>query len=170
MRFSIWPRFDAAAVWTSALVPLHAHGLDHRQRGQRVDEGRSAVGRCCVGGKHEAVLGPHAAVLGIHGAADNGDSLAVQRLRLPRVAGCDDDSGALVANGHGLIEPARNRLHQALRNLRFHQRQPVLDRRDGAGEVRGSEEEAEVARIDRRRLNAHDDLVGLGRQHWRIDQ
>ena len=41
--------------------------------------------------------------------------------------------------------------------MRSHQRQPAVNGCDGGGEIDGSEEEAEVARID-----AHDDFLGLG--------
>jgi hypothetical protein len=71
------------------------------------------------------------------------DSLADQRLRLRRVAGSDDDAGTL--DGHRLIDPAYHLLHQALWNLRPHQRQPAVNGRDGGGEVGGSQEEAELA-------------------------
>ena len=55
---SIWPRLDAAAVCTSARVAFAPHGLDHAERGQRIDEARRAVGRRRALGQQQALRPP----------------------------------------------------------------------------------------------------------------
>ena len=44
IRTSIWPRLEAAAVWTKRLMAFAPHRLDHAERRQRIDEGRSSIG------------------------------------------------------------------------------------------------------------------------------
>ena len=53
------------------LVVLAAHGLDHAQRGQRIDEPGRAVGRRRAGRQAHDVAHLHGAVLRIHRAADD---------------------------------------------------------------------------------------------------
>ena len=63
-------------------VAFAPHGLDHAQRGQRIDEARGAFGRAWCRPAGQAVGGPSVAVLRVHGAAEDRDGLAQQVLRV----------------------------------------------------------------------------------------
>jgi hypothetical protein len=51
-------------------VAFALHGLDHAQRGERVDEARRTLAAVAPGRQRQALRGLHGAVLRIHGAAD----------------------------------------------------------------------------------------------------
>src|SRR4029453_9561477 len=63
------------------LVTLAAHGLDHAERGEGIDEAVGALGRRGPRRQHQALHGLDAAVLSVHGPPEDRDGLAHQRLR-----------------------------------------------------------------------------------------
>ena len=71
-RLSIWPRFEAAAVCTSARVALATHRADQTEDGQRVDEARRALDRGRAVGQVEALADIDAPVLRVHRSAEQG--------------------------------------------------------------------------------------------------
>ena len=87
IRFSIWPRFDAAAVWTSALWPSRriVSIMPSAVSGLTKHDAPSAA--LVPARQRQAQLGLDGAVLRVHRAAEDGDRLAEQRLRRRRRAG-----------------------------------------------------------------------------------
>ena len=148
------------------LVTFAPHGLDHAERGQRIDEPRRAVGGRGARGQHHDVPRLHGAILRVHRAADHRDRLAHQRLGGVRRSGPDHDAGALVADRQRLIEPRRHHPHGGFRHLRG-DHGSVLGARNLCGRHVGrADQQPEVGRIDRRGLDPdHDFVVGrLGRR------
>ncbi len=143
-------------------VPFAAQGLDHAERGERIDEGRGAVGRRCTRRQHQALLERHAAILRVHGAAQRGD-------------------GSCRA---GLARPGRSRLRRRRPRPRCppawtgRSGRPCLcnapppecgrairgssgvPRRLGLAHVGTGEQQAEIGGIDGRRLDADHHFVG----------
>ena len=163
--FSIWPRFEAAAVWTSALwpsrfmvsiMPSAVSGLTNHEApsaARRAGRQRLAVGRL------------QQAILRIHRAAHHRHRLAQQRLRRLGRARLDHRARALVADRHGLVEPGRQAGQRCGRHLRRDLDAVAAARGLGRRHVGRPQQQAEVRRIDRRRLDLDQDLVrpGLGR-------
>src|SRR6266850_6477028 len=93
------------------LVTLRAHGFDHTERGERIDEAGGALGRCGTRWQHQALHGLDAAVLRVHGATEDGDGLPHQRLRCRRCPRLDDHPGPFVADRQRLLQTPGHRLH-----------------------------------------------------------
>ena len=146
------------------LVAFQPHGLDHAQRGQRVDETRGTLGRRGAGRQHQALLGFDGTVLRVHGAAQNRHRLAQQGLRGLAGAGLDDRAGTLIADRHGLVHAAGHALHEFVGNGGRDHRAFARARRPGRAEVGSAEQQAEVRGIHRRGFDAHHHFVrpGLG--------
>ena len=168
MRLSIWPRFEAAAVCTSARVAFAPHRLDHAERGERVDEARGAVGRRRAVGQEQALLG-----------RERSGTARTSRRRARRPS-CP-------------AAPAPRRTRPPRRRRRRLRCRPASTRRAGrpspssppsgiargddrplararapaVRHVGGAEQQAEVGRVDRRGLDAHQHFVrpGLGNRH-----
>ncbi len=103
-RFSIWPRFDAAAVCTSAvwpsrrIVPTRPSTVSGFTKHDAPSTAVTPSGNC------EALRHVDAPVLRVHRAAEHGDGLAEQRLgRVGRSRG-DDGACALVADRQGVAD------------------------------------------------------------------
>ena len=168
MRLSIWPRLEAAAVCTSALWPSRriVSTMPSAVSGLTKQEAPSA-GVAPVG-QRQALLGRERPVLRVHRAAEHGDGLAEQRLRRRRGARGDDHAGAFVADRHRGVEPRRPSPSSPPSGIGA-----VTTGRSRVPEatalrhVGGAEQQAEVGRIDRRRLEPHQHLVrpGLGNRH-----
>ena len=159
MRFSIRPRFDAAAVWTSAVCPSRriVSVMPSAVSGLTKDDAPSAALAPGGSGRQSSTLTVRQ--LRVHRAAENGDRLAEQRLRSAAAAGADDGAGALVADRHRLAQPPGHRLHRRIGNARGRDRALAAAAHGERRQVGGAEQEADVGRIDRRRLDANDDLV-----------
>ena len=99
------------------LVALALHGLGHAERGQRIDEPRSALGRRRAGRQRLAVGRLQEPVLRVHRAADHRHRLAQQRLRRLRRARLDHRARALVADRHRLVEARGDEGQRLLRHL-----------------------------------------------------
>ncbi|MGY3277124.1 hypothetical protein ACVJ5M_004721 [Bradyrhizobium sp. S3.7.6] len=149
------------------LVPLAPHGLGHAERRERIDEAGGAFGRRGARRQRQALAHFQRAVLRVHRSADHRDGLAHQCFRGIGRAGLDDDARAFVTNRHGFVEPAGHRPHRALRHLRGDDGSVLGAGRFRRAHIGRADEEAEVGRVDRRRLDADDDLVrrGLGSRH-----
>jgi len=93
--------------------------------------------------------------LRIHRAGDYRDDLAQQGLRIGSITGCDDGAGAFIAHGQWL---AQARLHCA-HCAGGHARDDFSGCVFGIGQVGGTEQQAEVRRVDRRRLDPDQHLV-----------
>ena len=137
-----------------------AHGFGHAERGQRIDEAGSALGRRRSGRQQEAVGRFQRAVLRVHRAAEDGDDLAHQVLRIG--AGLDDGTRTFIAGGQRLADAHRHGAAKAFRD-----RGRDLHVGAGAGEFRGAhiggaKQKANVRGIDRRGLDANHDLVAAG--------
>jgi len=98
-------------------VTLQAHGPDHAERRQRIDEAGRAVRRGRARWQHQAILRLHRPVLGVHGAAEDGDLLAHQRLGRGRGSGGDHGAGSFVAGRHRLVQPGRHGPHAGFGDL-----------------------------------------------------
>ena len=160
IRFSIWPRFDAAAVWTSALWPS-----------RRIV---SVMPRAVSGlTKHDA---PSAALVPA-GSGRQSSAFTVrycEYIAPPRTAtvlpssacaagaaaGRDHGARAFVADRHRLAEAAGHRLHRRVGDARRGHRALAAAAHGERRQVGGAEQQADVGRVDRRRLDAHDDFVG----------
>jgi hypothetical protein len=105
---------------------------------------------------------PSAAVVpggSVHRAADHRDRLAHQCLggiRRPRL---DHHASTLVADRHGFIEPRRHGLERRFRHLRGDDGLLFGARQLGGRHIGRTDQEAEVGRIDRRRLDADHDFI-----------
>ena len=167
MRSSIWPRFDAAAVWTSALWPSLAHRLDHAERGQRIDERRRAVRGGRAGGQRQALRhGTQRYCAYIPPPPSTATVLPSRACAVGRRAGRDDRAGAFVAGRHRLVERAAIDFIAAARDRRGQTGARVPDLR--RVHVGGAEDEADVRRVDRRRLDADQHLVFARRRRRRL--
>jgi hypothetical protein len=151
-------------------VPVAAHGLDHAERGQRIDEARRAGGRRRALGQRQAVGRLQHAVLRVHRAADRGHGAAEQRARRRRVAGLHHGAGALVAHRQRLAHAARDAGHRALGDPGDEHRPLARARSGERRQVGRTEQQPEVGRIDRRCLHAQHDLVRAGGGHGRLVQ
>ena len=156
--FSIWPRFDAAAVWTSAVWPSRriVSIMPRAVSGLTKQDAPSAAvvpaGSC----RQSAAF--TRAVLRVHRAAENRDGLAEQVLRVG--ASLDDFTGAFIADGQRL---AGTRGHGAA--ISFRDVRGDFCVRAAAGEFRiahvgRAEQQTDVGRVDRRRVDPHQDFVG----------
>ncbi len=136
-------------------MALQLHGLDHAQGGQRIDEAGGAVPRIGPLWQEQGVGGAHAAVLGVHLAAEDGDGAAQQGLGLRGGAGGHDLPRPLVADRQGGAGAGGDGPAQGRRDGR--REHGGLARSGDAGlvEVRRSDQQAEVRRVDRR--GAHPD-------------
>ena len=142
-------------------VPFGAHGADHAQRREGIDEAGGALGRLGARGQDQALHGFDAAILGVHGAAEDRDGLAQQRLRGGRRAGLDDDPRPFVADGQGLIQASGDRFHRRRRNPCGHHRPISRAGRRGRAQIGPGKEQALIGRVDGRGLEAHDHLLRL---------
>ena len=135
-------------------VTLGAHRLDHRQRGQRVDEQRRALGAADVVGELDDRGRLGHAVVSPHRAAEQGDATTEQRGRF-RACG-DHRAGALVADGQRLVQPVA--IERAARPLG---RSPTRAPPVGPQRPRGdrAQQHAEIRRVDRRRFDGHHHLA-----------
>ena len=149
------------------LVALEPHGRNHAQRRQRIDKARGRLRRGRAIGQHQTVTDPHAAILGIHGPAQNPDRLAQQGLGCWRRSGRNDNAAALITDRHGLVHPRRHGPHQAFWHLGHHGRCSGGSALNGCGHVGCAQKQTQIRRIDRCRLNPHQNLVGAG--GWGID-
>ncbi len=150
-------------------MAFQPHRLDHAERGQRIDETGSALRGARARRQNENVGRLEAAVLRIHGAADRRDRLAHERARRGRGTRLHDDAGALVADGHRLVEARRHRPQPGVGHTRRDDRVGAAGRAH-RGQIGRTGQQAEIGRIDRCRLDAHHDLV-LGRLRRRnLDQ
>ncbi len=143
-------------------VALAAHGLDHAERRERIDEGRGAIGRGGAGRQRQARVDRDTAVLRVHRAAERGDGLAEQGLRRVGFARFDHDPGAFVAHRHGRAEAGRHAAQHGIRNARRHHGRLTRAAVGGGGQVGAGEQQTEIRRIDRRRLDADQHFVGRG--------
>ena len=109
-----------------------------------------------------------AAVLRIHRSADERHGLAQQRLRGSRIAGLDDHAGPFVAHRHRLVGTPGHGLHELLGHARRQHRSRRGAFELGSAHVGGAEEQAQIGRVDRRGLDAHQHLVSgrLGHRHF----
>uniref|UniRef100_UPI0035C763D6 SufD family Fe-S cluster assembly protein n=1 Tax=Hyphomonas jannaschiana TaxID=86 RepID=UPI0035C763D6 len=144
------------------LMAFRLHRLNKRQRRQRVHiAGRTLLCRRAVRQRHALrnVQGP---VLLVHVPAKAGDHLAEQCLSRRGVACGDHSAGALIANGQRLAKPGLHGAQTAFgyvsRNGRAVFRAPL----HGGRHVRAAHQEPKVRRVDRRPLDAHEDLVRTG--------
>ena len=140
-------------------VALHLHRLDHGERGQRVDEAGGAVGGAGACGQRQGCLGFHGAVGGVHFTAENGDELAHQGLSFGRGAGGDDRAGAFIADGQVLVEPGGDHAQGLIRHGGRDDGQLLRAGDLERGDVGGTDEQAEVGRVDRRAFDADHDFV-----------
>ncbi|GCC48188.1 hypothetical protein chiPu_0032546, partial [Chiloscyllium punctatum] len=137
---------------------------------QRIDEaGRAFRGRRALG-QRQAFGDAQRAVLRIHRPADHRDRPAHQRLRGVRRTGPDDDAGAFIADRHRLVEPGGKARQRRIRHARGHHRQFLAAGDLGGGHVGRADQETEVGRIDRARLDPDHDLVGAWLGGRDIDQ
>ena len=167
IRLSIWPRFDAAAVWTSALWPSR----------RIVSVMPSAVSGLT---KHDA---PSAALVPA-GSGRQSSALTVrycEYIAPPRTATVLPSSACAAAPlpaaitvpapslPTGIDWPSRPAIAfiAASGIARGGDRALAAAAHGERRRVGGAEQQADVGRVDRRRLDAHDDLVGggLGRRH-----
>ena len=167
---SICPRLEAAAVCTSALwpsrrmvsvMPSAVNGLTNQDAPSAgVVPAGSARQSVALMVRYCAYIAPPII----------DDGLAHQRLRRVRRSGLDHDAGALIADRHGFIEPSRHRLHRRFRDFCGDDRRVLGAGRLGGGHVGGADQQAEVGRIDRRRLDADHDFVGGRFRRRHVDQ
>jgi hypothetical protein len=92
------------------LVTLRAHGGDHAEGGERIDEAGGALGGCGTQRQNQALHGLDAAVLRIHGAPENGHGLPHQCLGGRRASRLDDHPRPFIADGQRLIQAPSHRL------------------------------------------------------------
>ncbi len=85
-------------------MAFRSHRLDHRKRGERVDETRRALRWGCAVGKVDQHHRRHSSVLGVGGAANDCHQVTNQCLRVRRGARGNDDATALVAHRHRLAD------------------------------------------------------------------
>ena len=168
MRLSICPRFDAAAVCTSARVAFALHRLDHAQRGERVDEAGGAVGRGGVGAAAAGtgrpamqrycayIAPPMIATVLPSSACAAGEAPALTTVPAPSLP-TGSDWSARPAMAFMNLSGMRALSHRALGRARHLHR----------AHVGGAEQQAQVGGVDRRGLDAHQHLVGgrLGNRH-----
>mmetsp|Transcript_81617 Transcript_81617/g.231323 ORF Transcript_81617/g.231323 Transcript_81617/m.231323 type:complete len:402 (+) Transcript_81617:325-1530(+) len=139
-------------------VSLPAHGLQHPEGGQRVDEpvrglgGGDAVGHRLAGGV------PEDSVLAVHLAADDANGLPQQGLGFVGVACFDNYARALVPCGHRLVDAPLQRAH-LLRGDLGPEHRPWQALHGTQVGVR--EHQVHVGGVEGRRLHAHDHLVVL---------
>ena len=143
-------------------MALEPHRFDHAQRGQRVDEAGCAFGRRRALGQHEATLRFGQAVLRVHGTAEYGHDATHQGLRTGRGTGRDDDARALVARGDRLTESAGDQSCQPVGDVGEDGRAVLAFGTSDGGDVRRPEQNTQVGRVDRRRFDPDDDLLGPG--------
>ena len=158
--FSICPRFDAAAVCTSAVwfsrrivstMPSAVSGLTKH------DAPSAAVVPVA---QQQDVGGLDRAILRVHRAADHRDRLAQQSLRLRRRPRLHDNAGAFIADRHRLIHPRRHHAHELRRDRRRDRGVLALAAHARRLHVGRPDQKPKVGRIDRRTFDAHQDLIG----------
>ena len=169
-RLSIWPRFDAAAVWTSAvwpsrrIVPIIASAVSgltkHDAPSAAVTPSGSAstcdtpTTRYC-----EYMAPPSAPTVRPRSACAASDPPAATT-----------DAAALVADRHRLVDAAGHRGHHGGSDRCRHDRPIGGARRRGGGHVRATEQQTEIRRVDRRRIDPHDHLIVAGRRDVDVDE
>jgi hypothetical protein len=99
------------------------------------------------------------AELGVHAPAERGNGLAEQSLRGIGGAGGNDHAGAFAPDGHAHADPTREHRHLPIGDIRDHHHVRASTRGTHRAHVCGAEHLAEIRRVDRRRLDADDDLV-----------
>ena len=134
-------------------VALGPHRLDHRQRGQRVDEQRGTFRRADVVGQLDESTRVGDAVVRPHRSTEEGDALADHRLGAG--AGGNNRAGALVADRQRLVEAVSVQGEKG----RVDAADETVAVRDELGGVGRAEQHAEVGRVDRRRLDGDDHLA-----------
>src|SRR5439155_803363 len=141
------------------LVTFRAHGCDHPERGERIDEAGGALGRGGTRRQHQALHGLDAAVLRVHRAPEDGDGLAHQRLRCRRRPRLDDHPGPFVADGQRLLQTPGHRLRRCRWDARRHH--GVVRRAGcfGGAHVSSGEKESLVGGIDGRGIDTDDYLL-----------
>ncbi len=152
-------------------VAFTAHGFDHAERGEGIDEGGCAVGGSRSGREEQTLFRRYGTVLRVHGAAEHRDGLALERARGRGGTGLDHHARAFVAHRHGDAEAGRHAAQRAVRNTRRHTRTVgrgvFLDRflHVGAGE-----QQAEIRWIDGGRVDPHQHFVVLGNGNRHLRQ
>ena len=116
------PKVGGGGGVDEGAVALGAHRLDHRQRGERVDEQRRALGGAHVVGQLHDRGRVGDAVVSPHRPAEQRDATADQRGRFR--AGRDNGACALVADRQRLIQPVAIQRQRRLWN-RAHEIRPV---------------------------------------------
>ena len=99
------------------LVALALHRLGHAERGQRIDEPRSALGRRRAGRQGLAVGRLQEPILRVHRPADHRHCLAEQRLCRLRRARLNHRARALIADRHRLVEARGDEGQRLLRHF-----------------------------------------------------
>ena len=167
---SIWPRLDAAAVWTSAVCPsrLIVSTIPSAVSGLTKHEAPSAARRAF--GQHETLLGLDAAVLRVHRPADHGHRLTQQRPGLVRCPGGDDDARTFVSDRHGLVKTTGDVSHPLGGNRGGHHRMGGRAGIRRGAHVGRAEQQPQVRGVERRGFDAHQHFVRQRIGHWNADQ
>jgi hypothetical protein len=146
-------------------VAFAAHGLDHAERSQRVDEGGRALLRRGPFRQHYALGRLSDAILGVHAQSTRRERPPDHRLHVS--AGLDHDARAFVADQHRLIQPVCHPRHPRPWNG-YRRGGPISGpARSNGRQVGGAQQQSEIRRIDRRRFDANDHLIRcqFGRRH-----
>jgi len=156
------PRFDAAAVCTSALWPF-ALMSGHAERRQRLTNTQGRPPAAVVRAGSGCSRSPSAGDTAYTSAADHRHRLAQQRLRRFRGARLDHRARALVATGMAWSSRAVRRAGLP-RHLRRDLDLPLPLPLIWPSPCRSGPAAGRVRRIDRRRLDLDDELIrpGLG--------
>ena len=148
-RSNIWPRFDAAAVCTNAVCP------SRRMVSTMPNDVRGLT-------KQDALRRRDAPVLRVHRSPDQSDGSPDQRLGGTIRARSDHDTGTFVAHRQRLTDACRHSPHQLVRDGCRKDGIVGIARRLHRRWVRGSEQQTQVGRVDRRCLDAHQHFVIFG--------
>ena len=142
------------------LVTLHVQRFHHAQCRHRVDEARRTLSGCRPLIQHQTGVRVHTAILGKHLTAKCADGFTQQGLRGIGATRGDHGAGALVARRQRLPQARLHEAHSRGRNICGDNRTLSAAAIACGAHVGRPEQQGEVGRVDRRRLHAHQHLVG----------